>query len=354
MNGDTESAKLYLGVDLGNTKTAISLWSATRQPDGFERLTRSEWATPAGGPEPTLERIAFEADILLRGVPVGDGASRLAAVGISGGGPVDPDAGVLLGMPKQTGWERCPLARRLAGAFGVPARIENDANACAVAEWLYGAGRGARNLVFLTCSTGIGAGLVLDGKLYRGASGLAGEVGLTVVESPGVEWSSGVNGCLEAYASGEGMARRLAAIRRSAADPTIPTSAREVVERARLGDQFSLRFLSETAGYLARGLAPTLVLLDLERVILGTIVASAGDLILEPLRRALRPLVWNEHLERVELLASALWPHVGDYAAFCVARDFPRISVAGPRDPDSRNSLEKRRANPSRSPDPGS
>ena len=103
-------------------------------------------------------------------------AGEIVAIGISGGGPVDPEAGRILSIPNLEGWEDVPVTRDLSEQFSAPAFLENDANACALAEWKYGAGRGSQNLAFLTCSTGIGAGLILDGRLFRGASSLAGEV----------------------------------------------------------------------------------------------------------------------------------------------------------------------------------
>jgi glucokinase len=232
---------------------------------------------------------------------------------VSGGGPLDPIAGTILSIPNLKGWVDVPLARLLSEALGAPARIENDANASALAEWLYGAGRGARNLAFLTCSTGIGAGLILDGRLYRGATFLAGEAGHQVIVPDGLPCGCGNRGCLEAYASGSGMARRLAALR--ASDPTLPSTARDVVERARSGHRFSLSFLEETAEYLAMGLANLIFCINPDRIVLGTIAVGAGELLLGPLRASLRGL---------EIVPAALGADLGDRAALAVARDLPR------------------------------
>jgi len=308
--------KHYLGVDLGGTKIAVSLWA--EQGAGVERVGKEAWETLGGGPEPNLERVVGAAWRLLaaRG---GGGQPRLEAIGISGGGPLDPETGTILSVPNLPGWVDVPITRKLSARLGAPARLENDANACAVAEWRHGAGRGARNLAFLTCSTGIGAGLILDGRLYRGSRFLAGEAGHQIIVPDGLPCGCGKRGCLEAYASGAGMARRLEVLRDK--DPGLPASAREVVERARAGDRFALDFLRETAEYLALGIANLVFVLDLERVVLGTIAAGAGDLLLGPLRQALARRLWPVFLDGLEVVPSQLWPEIGDYAAMVVARE---------------------------------
>jgi glucokinase len=303
--------RLYLGVDLGGTKIALALWS-----EGKERLGGERWGT-LPDPDSNIERIIDGARRLLR-----SSGGLLEAIGVSGGGPVDPDGGVILSVPNLPGWREVPICRLLGDALEAPARIENDANACALAEWLHGAGRGARDLIFLTCSTGIGAGLILDGRLYRGSRQLAGEIGHLKIVPGGEPCGCGARGCLEAYAGGAGIARRLGILREK--DPALPASARELVERARGGDDFSLEFLAGTAEYLALGLAHAIFLLDPERIVLGTIAVGAGDLLLEPLRAALRRLVWPALLEGLEVLPAALGEALGDHAALAVARGIVR------------------------------
>ena len=311
----------YLGVDLGGTKMAVSLWAEEPGKDPV-RLGGTRWQSLDGGPAPNLDRMVGEAKRLLDDATRG-GAGKLAAVGISGGGPLDPVKGVILSIPNLSGWIDVPVAAILSERLGAPARIENDANACAVAEWLYGAGRGARNLAFLTCSTGIGAGLVLDGSLYRGSGFLAGEVGHQVIVPDGLPCGCGNRGCLEAYACGAGMARRLEALR--TADPGLPATAREVVERARGGDPFSRAFLGETAEYLALGLTNLVFMLNPDRIVLGTIAVGAGELLLGPLRGALARRVWPPLLRGLDVVPAALGAELGDRAALAVARDLPGL-----------------------------
>ncbi|HVR76444.1 MAG TPA: ROK family protein [Planctomycetota bacterium] len=321
---DPETRSFYLGVDLGGTKIAVSLWAE----DAARHVTKvhaERWETLGGGPSPNIERICAAAARLtsMREAPGGRsrGKTRIESIGISGGGPLDPQAGVILSVPNLPGWVDVPIVSLLSERLGAPARLENDANACAVAEWLHGAGRGASHLAFLTCSTGMGAGLILDRKLYRGARFLAGEAGHQVIVPEGLPCGCGKRGCLEAYASGAGIARRLTPLRER--EPSLPGTARDVVDRAKAGDPFSLSFLRETAGYLAMGLANLIFTLNLERIVLGTIAAAAGPLLLDPLRESLAERLWPSLHEGLEVVPSALWPDLGDHAALSVARDLP-------------------------------
>lgn len=226
-------------------------------------------------------------------------------------------------MPNREGWDSVPVCEHLSAAFGVEAAIENDANASALAEWRHGAGRGARNVIFLTCSTGIGAGLILDGRLYRGRSGLAGEVGHSVIVPGGEPAQAGGRGTLEAYASGTGIARRLAALR--AGDwPEAPATAKELVGRARDGDPGAIAFLGETARYLALGLSQLVWILDPEVIVLGTIAIGAGDLLIAPLREALRDLVWPSLIEGLTIRPALLGEEAGDWAALAVGESILR------------------------------
>lgn len=323
---------LYLGIDLGGTKISVSLWRSPEARGPAERLGVERWATLPGGPERNLDAMITVGRRLLLGPGPGakgaeearsGGAPVLEGIGISGGGPLDPVGGVILSVPNLPGWIDVPIVDVLSRALGAPARLENDANACAAAELLHGAGKGASSLAFLTCSTGIGAGLILDGRLYRGARNLAGEVGHQVIVADGLPCGCGKRGCLEAYASGSGMARRLAMARE--AEPWRPSTAREAVERARAGDAWSLAFLEETAEFLAHGLANLVYTLDLDRIVLGTIPTAAGEVLFGPLRRALERRLWPVLAEGLSVLPSALWPELGDHSAFVVARDLPDL-----------------------------
>jgi glucokinase len=162
------SALLLLGIDIGGTKLALSLGSA----DGkiLRRFRRP--TDPSGRPEDDVARIADDARRLLAAAGVARG--DVAAIGISAPGPVDVARGELIDPPNLPGWGTVPLVALVEAALGGPVAMENDANAAALAEWRFGAGRGFANVVYLTMSTGIGGGLILDGRLYRGRRSSAG------------------------------------------------------------------------------------------------------------------------------------------------------------------------------------
>ncbi|MBN1418856.1 MAG: ROK family protein [Planctomycetes bacterium] len=286
-----------LGVDIGGTKIGLSVWS-----HAGERLACQRFPTDPSSADPNVRRIIERGRALLEG-------RAPAAIGVSAGGPVDLETGTLLEPPNLRGW-RVPVRSLLGEAFGARVAVENDANAGAVAEWLFGAGRAVRDLAFLTMGTGVGAGLILEGRLIRGYRGLAGEVGHAAIVPDGRRCGCGKRGCLEAYASGAGIARRLAE-----EWPSGPATAKEVVERARAGDDRARAFLEATADFLARGLANLVFIADLRRIVLGTIVVGAGDLILEPLRRRLADLLWPSFLRDLEVVPAALGTDIGDYAA---------------------------------------
>jgi glucokinase len=220
-----------------------------------------------------------------------------------------------------------PVAEWVAAAFDAPVHLENDANAAALAEWRFGAGRGARHLVYLTMSTGVGGGLVLDGRLYRGTGG-AGEAG----HMP-VEWGEaaelcgcGQRGCLEAYVGGRRWTERLARI--TPADSRVAALAggaararpEHVVAAAREGDAFAHGEIERWNHYLARGLTALTYVLAPEVFVLGTIAAAAGEeLVFAPLRAALAAQVWPALVRHVEVRASTLGEDRPYYAALCAA-----------------------------------
>jgi len=239
-----------------------------------------------------------------------------------------------------------PIVDILEREFGLYARLENDANAGALAEWRFGAGRGKRSVVYMTMGTGIGGGLVLDGRLYRGANGNAGEVGhMRVTPQGGPPCGCGKRGCLEAYCSGPAIARRareeLARAREELArahqehtgDPeTAQTgagllnlagsieavTAEHLFAAARKGDALALRMVDETAHLLGVGLANVIQVLNPEAIVLGTIATEQGDFFLDRVRHAARAETWPQMFEVVEILPSPLGSQVGDYGAISV------------------------------------
>lgn len=246
----------------------------------------------------------------------------ITAVGVSFGGPVSSD-GRLLSMHVK-GWEGVDLVGEIRKAFHVPVALENDANAGALGEHRFGAGKGAKFMAYFTCSTGIGGGVILDDKLYRGAHGMAAEFGHLVMH-PGPNapvYLSSKPGALEALASGPAVAREgKAALERINKFVPDTFTAKEVFDAARSGDAWAKETLASTTDHLARGVAAVMCAYDLERVVIGGGVSLAGDALFVPLREAV-----NRHLPhflegQLEVLPAALGDHSALMGAVAAAMD---------------------------------
>ncbi|MEX2205660.1 MAG: ROK family protein [Myxococcota bacterium] len=322
---------LLLGIDIGGTKTQIALGRA----DGslLREAYLESWAS--GSYERDLETIATSARGLLEAA--GTPASALEAIGVSAPGPLDPVTGVIRNAPNLPGWHEVPIRARLERALGRPVRLENDANAAALAEWRFGAGRGARAFVFLTMSTGVGGGLVLDGRLYRGARYGAGEIGHIPVVPDGRACACGLRGCLEAYTGGAALAARIreelsagakSMIRELVRGDLTRISARTWVEALRAGDEYARELREEWLDRLAQAIAILVLALDTDRIALGTIVAKNPDLFLEPLRARVAQRIWP-HLRDTRIVAGELGERLPAYAGLCTALLEPPAASAG-------------------------
>jgi glucokinase len=309
------------GIDIGGTKAVAVLARADGEILAERRI--DQWT--GGSWEADLDKLAGALESLLE--ETGASPSEISALGVSAAGPLDPIEGVVLNPPNLPGWRQVPIRAVLEERLGVPVRVENDANAAALAEWRFGAGRGAQNLAYLTMSTGIGGGLILDGRLYRGARFQAGEVGHMPVVPDGRQCACGLRGCLEAYVGGAALATRMreelageenSVILNLAGGDPAAISAETWVEAIRAGDRYALRLREEYLDHLAQGLAILVMTLDLERIVLGTIVRSNPELLLEPLKKRLKSLVWAPQRE-VDLRGGELGPRMPAYAALCVA-----------------------------------
>jgi len=257
---------LFLGLDVGGTTTSAGLVTA----DGRVVESRSQPTHGPGGPhEPgALARLlALAADVAAAARPRG---ARIAAVGAGVPGVVDASSGTVGGeahnVPELTG---VPLGRLLAESVGAPAFADNDVNALALGEWLWGAGRGARSLVLLAIGTGLGGGIVLDGQLYRGAAGFGGELGHVPIELQGRPCICGARGCLKAYVAGPDLAAE--ATKRLGRS----VSAAELFALAAAGDGPAGAILDEAAEALAAGLTIVINGLNPERLLLAGTVGSA-------------------------------------------------------------------------------
>jgi glucokinase len=314
---------LYIGVDLGGTTTRVIIGDARARTLGKVSFDTDH----KGGPAAVLARIADGVGLLCRERDIGP--SEVAAVGVSCGGPLDSAAGVVLGPPNLPGWDEVPITAELSRLTGRPTWLENDANAGAVAEWKYGAGRGTRSMVFITAGTGFGAGLILGGRLYSGANDMAGEIGHVRLEAYG-PWGYGKTGTVDALCGGAGMAQvareMMDTARRAGRQslllmtrPGRPVTARDVGEAAVAGDGLALEVVRRVGDYWGQALAVLVDVVNPERVVIGSLAVRLGDLILGPAREALRREALPRGAAVCDVVPAELGERLGDVAALCVA-----------------------------------
>jgi glucokinase len=310
-----------LGIDVGGTKVALCVARA----DGtiLARLRRP--TEPSGDAAADVARLAADARGLAAQAGVALGS--VSAVGVSLPGPLDPEGMRVMDPPNLPGWHDVAVQQMLADALdGLPVHMENDANAGALAEWHFGAARDFRHLVYLTMSTGVGGGIILDGRPWRGSTWSAGEIGHAPLVWDGEPCACGLRGCAEAYLGGAAWAQRLAKI--APPDGRVAELAggrehatpKELVQAAREGDAFALEEIARFNRYLAQLLAQLAFTLDPEIIVLGTIVAAAGErLVLEPVRELVRTHTWARIGGSLEIRAAALGEDQPYYAGVCAA-----------------------------------
>lgn len=315
---------LYAGLDIGGTKCAALLG---RETDGeLAVLARTAFPTPPT-PGEALDAMECALDGLIRGQ-----GERPAAIGVSCGSPLSSEEGLILSPPNLPGWDRIPICRRVSGRFGAPCFLQNDANACALAEWRFGAGRGTRNMIFLTFGTGMGAGLILDGRLYVGTNDMAGEIG-HVRLAPIGPVGYGKAGSFEGFCSGGGFAQFAAvrcreAIQAGAPFRFCPTladldglSAKSVAAAAAQGDADARAIYAECGRWLGRGLAILVDVLNPERIVIGSVYARAEELLRASAMETLRAEAIALNASVCRVVPAELGDAIGDVAALTVAVD---------------------------------
>ncbi len=300
--------KLKIGLDIGGTKCAISTGEC--EDGAIKILSREEFPT-AGLPwQQVLDEFARRIELQTSNFK----HQTIGAIGISCGGPLDSKLGVIMSPPNLPGWDDVPVVDFFKERFGVPVSVQNDANACALAEYLYGSGRGVKNLVFMTFGTGLGAGIIIDGKLYSGANDNAGEIGhIRLAPTGPVGYNK--EGSAEGFCSGAGIAR-LAKIRKG-----LDLTTKEIFARVRVGDPDCTEVFRESAEKLAAILAFTIDILNPEVIALGGVFMRNADLfmpIVDPiLNREALPLARKV----CRIVPAELGENIGDYAALAVAGD---------------------------------
>ncbi len=312
---------LIVGIDIGGTKIAGGL--VTRKG----RLVSSRIV-------PTRAEKGFKSSfrqilhVIERMIRRAGGKQHVAGIGLCAPGPLNPKTGVVIDAPNLPGWRNIPLARLIEERFGLPARVENDANAAGLAEVLFGAAVGFRHVFYVTVSTGIGTGIIINRKIYHGKNGVAGEGGHVSIDyrSP-YRCGCGTLGCIEALAAGPAMARRARV--RLEQEHTTPSLLRELThgnlsqitpkmiqQAARAGDRVAKAMIDETGFHLGVWLAGMITLLDPEAIVIGGGVAHIGKPLFAKLRETIPLYTINRRfVAKTPLLPAKLEKNVGVYGA---------------------------------------
>ncbi len=304
---------IFVAVDIGGTHIRAAAYeqdnpvplthqrarSHAREPGTFDRLVETiEAAWPTGQP--------------------------VTAIGMASPGPLDPHTGIVLATPNIPEWRDFPVTEKLSQRFGVPAWLDNDANLAALGEWKFGAGRGHHHLLYLTISTGIGGGVIINDRLLHGHHGLAAELGHVTVLAGGPPCSCGFPGHLEALASGPAIERyvreQLASGAASELRDALELNARVIAEAARRGDGLAKSAYARAGEYLGIGVSSFLHTFDPSIVILGGGVSLSGPLLFEPFEASLRRHIFNpRYLEGLIITPAALGDNAGLLGAFALA-----------------------------------
>jgi glucokinase len=298
-----DAAKYVVGVDLGGTNIVVGVMPS----DGSREIAMRSQPTRADlGADVVVDRICqmVEDAITITRAETGATRDQFIGVGVGAPGPMDRERGVILIAPN-LGWRDLPLRDLVMERVGLQTTLDNDANCATLGEWWTGAARGARNVVGITIGTGIGGGLIFDGRLYHGSSDMAGEIGHTTIDSNGRRCKCGNYGCLEAYASGPAIAERAREALAIGEESMLidlaqgrpeRITAQTVYDASERGDPVAREVVRDTARFLGAGIANLLNIFNPDVVVVAGGVTQAGDALFEPLnaevrRRAFRPAV---------------------------------------------------------------
>lgn len=311
-----------MGIDIGGTKTGVCVGTgegrieaSLRMPSKADSL--DDYFSGVGA---LCRQAAAEAGI---------GLDAVEAVGISAPGPLSVERGVLIEPPNNPGWREVPVVEAVRRILGRPVFMNNDANACALAEQYFGRHRGVQNLVYLTFSTGMGGGIVMNGQLVQGRTDTGGEVGHHVLDANGPPCGCGQRGCFEAFCGGKNFAERLQdIIRRTGTATSILAHAGGRIEdidakaffrAAKEGDAFALARWEGFVERLAQGVGNLIMILNPDVVLLGTMAVAHGEFVMRPLRERLPRYAWKWPLEACVIEPSSLGERIGDLSAIAVA-----------------------------------
>ncbi len=306
--------KYYIGFDIGGTKCAVSLG---RVLGGAITVLHREETPTQNSPEDTLA-------ILLPSVLEWKSKYAVSGAGVSCGGPLNSKTGVIICPPNlASGWYGFEIVRYIDEKTGLKAKLQNDANACAVAEWRFGAGQGTENMVFLTFGTGLGAGLILDGRLYAGANDNAGEVGHIRLAKNGPK-GYGKYGSFEGFCSGGGIARLAQEMaKRAKKAPEYMSqgvvTTKELAKYAFAGDRFAKRVFAKSGEMLGKGLSVIIDVINPEKIVLGGVFMRSSQLLIPAMNKQIQKEALLESAQICEIIPAKLSENVGDVAALAIA-----------------------------------
>jgi glucokinase len=311
-----------MGFDIGGTKCAVFLCRLEGDTiiwnDRKEIQTTSDWRA-------VLDMLSVYGESILET----HGVSRPdCRIGISCGGPLSPDRMIICSPPNLPGWVSVPIVSYLSEKLQMPARMLNDADACALAEWKYGAGKGSLHMIFLTFGTGLGAGLILNGRLYTGACGMAGEVGHVRLKEDGPV-GYGKAGSLEGFCSGGGIrqmaidkAKQMEKEGKKASFQTgekEEIKAKDVAEAARAGHKDAAELLKESGTYFGRGLSMLIDILNPEVIVAGSIYARTHEFMESSMWEEIRREALTSSAAACRIVPAQLGERIGDYGAVMAA-----------------------------------
>ncbi len=309
----TVREQFIVGIDLGGTNIAAGAMPL----DGTREIAMRMIPTLAeGGAAAVVDRIAALVEDVITQTQSETGAERsdFLGVGIGSPGPLDRARGVVIVTPN-LGWRDFPLRDEVSSRVNLPATLDNDANCATLGEFWCGAAKGGRNVVGMTIGTGIGGGLILDGKLYHGASDAAGEIGHTTIDSTGRRCKCGNYGCLEAYTSGPAIAERAREVLEVDEDTLLvqmvdgdlkKITAQTVFEASKHGDRVALEVVRDTAHFLGVGVSNLINIFNPDTFVIAGGVTQAGDLLFEPLRAEVRRRAFKPSVEACRIVPGAL------------------------------------------------
>jgi len=313
---------LVLGVDLGGSKILAAVVNAKGEVLSSDRRT-----TPAAkGPEAVIQAMLSSMKRAIDQAAIK--AAELEAICIGAPGLSNPETGVIFTSPHLPGWKDVPLRESIEGKMGVKTLLINDANAAALGEMYFGVARGARNFIYITISTGIGGGIVIDGQIYAGSTGTAGEIGHMTIDSNGPKCNCGNTGCWETLASGTALAREARKRIKSGAETSIvdyaggdidKVNAEAVHKAARRGDALAKELIVQTGYYIGVGLASLINIFNPELIIIGGGLSSIGDMLLEPAYKVAEERAYRVAFDSVRFARPALGRNSGVIGAAAYA-----------------------------------